>query len=115
MEIGQVIIDVITGAEVIALVALMATNVILSIIAALSKGVFTFRKVGDFVSTRVVPLIAYMIVAMLAQAIGEWTAVVIAVYAGLVALYSAGILAALKSLTGLNIPNIFSEKKTSEE
>ena len=115
MEIGS-ILEVITGAEVVALVALMAANIALSIIAAVSKGVFTFRKVGDFVSTRIVPLIAYVIVAMLAQAIGgEWTAVVITVYAGLVALYSTGILAALKSLTGLNIPSIFSEKEPEGE
>lgn len=111
MDITAAIMEIITGPEMIALIALMAANIALSIIAAISKGVFSFRNLGDFVSTRVVPLIAYVIVGMLAQAVGEWTAVVIAVYAGLVALYSAGILAALKSLTGLNIPDIFSEKK----
>ena len=111
MDISSMIMELITGPEMIALVALLAANLALSIIAAISKGAFSFRNLGDFVSTRVVPLIAYVIVAMLAQAVGEWTAVVIAVYAGLVALYSAGILTALKSLTGLNIPDIFSEKK----
>ncbi len=111
MDITAAIMEIVTGPEAIAIIALMAANVALSIIAAISKGVFSFRNLGDFVGTRVVPLIAYVIVGMLAQVVGEWTAVVIAVYAGLVALYSAGILAGLKSLTGLNIPDIFSEKK----
>ena len=111
MEVGQTIIEVVAGGEVIALVALMAANVILSIVAAVSQCVFTFRKIGDFVSTRVVPLIAYLVVALLAEALGgEWTAVAITVYAGLVALYSTGILAAIKSLTGLNIPSVLCEK-----
>jgi len=105
------IIEVITGAEMIALVALMATNIILSIIAAIIKEVFSFRNLGDFVGTRVVPLIAYVIVAMLAQVVSDWTAAAITVYAGLVALYGAGIVAAIKSLTGVNIPSVFSEKK----
>jgi len=109
METG--LIEVITGVEMIALIALMATNIILSIVAAISKGVFSFRNLGDFVGTRVIPLIAYIVVAMLAQVISDWTAAAITVYAGLVALYGAGIAAAVKSLTGVNIPNIFSEKK----
>ena len=111
MDITAAIMEIITGPEMIALIALMAANIALSIIAAISKGVFSFRNVGDFIPNRVVPLIGYVIVAMLAQVVGEWTAVVIGVYAGLVALYSAGILAALKSLTGLNLPDLFSEKK----
>ena len=111
MDITVAIMEIITGPEMIALIALMATNITLSIIAAISKGAFSFRNLGDFVSTRIVPLIAYVIVAMLAQVVGEWTAVVIAVYAGLVALYSAGIMAAIKSLTGLNIPSILSERR----
>lgn len=109
METG--LIEVITGVEMIALVALMATNVILSIVAAISKGAFSFRHLGDFVGTRVVPLIAYIVVAMLAQVLGDWTAVAITVYAGLVALYGAGIAAAVKALTGVKIPNIFTEKE----
>lgn len=109
MEAG--LIEVITGADMIALVALMAANVLLSIIAAVTKGVFSFRNLGDFVSTRVVPLIVYIIVAVLAQIISDWTAAAIAIYAGLVALYGAGILAAVKSLTGINIPSVLSERK----
>lgn len=111
MDITAAIMEIITGPEMVALISLMAANILLAIIAAISKGTFSFRNLGDFIPNRVVPLIAYVIVGMLAQVVGEWTAVVIAVYAGLVALYSAGILASLKSLTGLNIPDIFSEKK----
>jgi len=105
-----IIIEVITGPEIIALVALMAVNVILSIIAAIAKGEFSFRNLGDFVGTRVIPLIAYVVVALLAQVLDDWTAAAIAVYSGLIVLYSAGIAAAIKSLTGINIPDIFTEK-----
>jgi len=108
------IIEVITGPEIIALVALMAVNVILSITAAIAKGEFSFRNLGDFVGTRVVPLIAYLVVALLAEALGDWTAAAIAVYAGLVALYGAGIAAAIKALTGVSIPNVFTEKRKKD-
>jgi len=111
MDISSMIIGVITGPEIIALVALMGVNVILSIIAAIVKREFSFRNLGDFVGTRVVPLIAYIVVALLAEAIGDWTPAAIAVYAGLVALYGAGIAAAVKALTGVNIPNILTEKR----
>ena len=111
MNPSSMIIEVITGPEIIALVALMGVNVTLSIIAAIAKGEFTFRNLGDFVGTRVVPLIAYLVVALLAEALSDWTAAAIAVYAGLVALYGAGIAAAIKSLTGVSIPAVFTEKK----
>lgn len=111
MELSVLIMEVVTGPEIIALVALMGVNVILSIIAAIAKGVFTFRDLGNFVGTRVVPLITYVVVALLARVVDDWTAAAIAVYAGLVALYGAGIAAAIKSLTGVSIPNIFTEKR----
>lgn len=111
MDLIAIILEVITGPEIIALVALMGANVILSIIAAIAKGEFSFRNLGDFVGTRVVPLIAYVVVALLAQVQKDWTPAALAVYAGLVALYGAGIAAAIKSLTGVNIPDIFTEKR----
>jgi len=114
MDLSLMIIEVITGPEIIALVALMAVNVILSITAAIAKGEFSFRNLGDFVGTRVVPLIAYLVVALLAEALGDWTAAAIAVYAGLVALYGAGIAAAIKALTGVSIPNVFTEKRKKD-
>jgi len=111
MDLSLMIVEVITGPEIIALVALMAANVILSIMAAIAKGEFSFRNLGDFVGTRVVPLIAYVVVATLAQVHQDWTPAALAVYAGLVALYGAGIAAAIKALTGVSIPNIFTEKR----
>ncbi len=111
MDLSLMIMEVITGPEIIALVALMGCNVILSIIAAIAKGEFTFRNLGDFVGTRVVPLIAYVVVALLAEALDDWTAAAIAVYAGLIALYGAGIAAAIKALTGVSIPTVFTEKR----
>lgn len=111
MDISLMIMEVITGPEIIALVALMGCNIILSIIAAIAKGEFTFRNLGDFVGTRVMPLIAYMVVALLARVIDGWTPAAVAVYAGLVALYGAGIAAAVKSLTGVGIPDVFTEKR----
>lgn len=104
------IIEAVTGPEVIALLALLAANWVLSIVAALAKGVFTFARVADFITTRLLPLVAYLVVAALADFVSGWEAVVVATYAGLVALYSTGILRALKSLTGLKLPAIISEK-----
>lgn len=77
----------------------------------LPKGEFSFRNLGDFVGTRVAPLIAYVVVALLAEVLDDWTPVALAVYAGLVALYGTGIAAAIKSLTGVSIPSIFTEKR----
>ena len=114
MDLSLLIMEVITGPEIIALVALMAVNVTLSIIAAIAKGEFSFRHLGDFVGTRVVPLIAYIAVALLAQVLDDWTPAAFAVYAGLIALNGAGIAAAIKALTGVKIPNIFTEKRKNE-
>ena len=111
MDLNTMLINVITGPAIIALVALMAANVILSIVAAVARGEFSFRNLGDFVGTRVVPLIAYVVVALLAQVLGDWTPAALTVYAGLVALYGAGIAAAIKALTGVSIPDIFTEKR----
>ena len=110
MEISGFLIEAITGPEVVVLVSLMAANVALSIIASMAKGVFNFPDLGKFVGTRVWPFIAYVVVAMLATAVSEWTAAAVAVFAGLVALYGSGINKAIKSLTGVSIPNIFTEK-----
>ncbi len=110
----QLIIEVITGPAIIALVALMGVNVTLSIIAAIARGEFSFRNLGGFVGTRVVPLIAYIVVALLAEVLSDWTPAALAVYAGLIALYGAGIAAAIKSLTGVSIPNIFTEKREGD-
>ncbi|MBA7673591.1 hypothetical protein ES703_81794 [subsurface metagenome] len=114
MDISLMIMEVITGPEIIALVALMGCNVILSIIAAIAKGEFSFRNLGDFVGTRVVPLLAYVVVALLAQVLDDWTPASLVVFAGLVALYGAGIAAAIKALTGVSIPNIFTEKRKKD-
>ena len=111
MDLSSMILEVISGPEVVALISLMGVNVILSIVAAIVKGEFSFRNLGDFVGTRVAPLIAYIVMALLAEVLSDWTPAALAVYAGLVALYGAGIAAAIKSLTGVNIPNIFTEKK----
>lgn len=103
------ILNAVSGPEVIALVALLAANLILSILAALQKGTFSFRNLADFVPNRVVPLIAYFVVAALADFAGGYQAVAVAVYAGLVALYSTGVLKALKSM-GLKLPDVTTEK-----
>lgn len=105
------IMQVITGPAIITLVGLMVANVALSVTAAVSKGEFEFRHLGDFVPTRVLPLLTYVLVAFLAEFVDGWTVAVVAVYAGLVALYGAGIAAAIKALTGVDIPDIFTEKR----
>jgi len=110
MDFVAVIIETVSGAEVIGLIALMIANVLLSICAAVKNNAFSFRNLGDFIPKRLLPLVAYLLVAVLARVSGGWTAAVIAIYAGLVAMYGAGICAAVKSLTGVSIPNIFSEK-----
>lgn len=105
------IVDLVTGPEIIALVSLMTANVVLSILAAIKNNEFCFRKLGDFVTTRFLPLVGYLVVAGLASAVGDWAVAAVAVYIGLVAMYGAGIAAALKALTGISIPNVFTEKK----
>jgi len=111
MDLSTMIMEVVWGPEIIALVALMVANVLLAIIAALYKGEFSFRNLADFVPNRIMPLIAYIVVAILASVVDGWTAVAIAVYTGLIVLYGAGITAALKALTGINIPEVFTEKR----
>ena len=96
-----------TGPEVIALVALGGANVILCMLAAFMKGTFDLQESGKFVSSRVVPLIAYLVIAVLATMADGYTAIAGVVYAGLVLLYGTGILKALKSLfPGLKFPLI---------
>lgn len=107
----RVIFELSFDPAMIALVALMVANILLSVIAALAKGTFTFRNLGDFVPKRLLPLIGYFIVAPLAGFVDDMAAVAIAMYAGLVTLYTTGILAAIKSLTGLKIPNVLSDKR----
>lgn len=104
------ILEVLTGAEIIALSSLMAGNVILSVIAALVKGVFKFRELGNFVGKKVGPLVVYIIVALFAEFSPDWAPLAIAAMAGLIAMYTSGILAAAKSL-GLPLPDIFTEKE----
>ena len=104
------ILNNLMGAETIALVAMIVANLALSIVAAVQKKVFTFRKLGDFVNTRVLPFVVYLVIAGLAQVVGEALIAQVALYAGLVAMYVAAILAAIKSITGLNIPSFLSEK-----
>lgn len=104
------IIGVLTSTEMIALMGMMAANVLLSIFAAIKNNVFTLRHLGDFATTRVLPMFSYVVVAILAQIVSGWTAAAITVYVGLVGMYSGGILSAIKSLTGINIPRMLSEK-----
>lgn len=111
MDIIQAILGVLTGTQTVALISLMAANVILSIIAAVYKNEFELGHLGDFVPNKIWPFIAYLVVGVLAEFVDGFTAVAIAVYVGLTGLYIRGILAAIKSITGLNIPNILSEKK----
>lgn len=111
ISITMALMNAVTGPEVVALVVLMAANVVLSILAAVKNGVFTFRRVGDFVKTRILPLAAYIILNIMAQFVEGWMVGAGLVYAGLVAMYGAGILAAVKSLTGVSIPRILTEKE----
>ena len=106
----ELLIDVCTGAEVVGLLTLLVGNTLLSIFAAIKNGVFSFRNLGDFIPNRVLPFVAYLVVALLAELVEGWVAGAIAVYAGLVAMYGAGCVAAIKSLTGIDIPGIFSER-----
>lgn len=99
------------NAQVIASLALLGADVILSIIAAVKDGSFSFRNLGDFVKERVFPLLGYLVVAALTAVIPEWNALAIAVYAGVVVMYSTAIIRAIKDLTGVEIPKVLTEKK----
>lgn len=104
MEIITEIIEVLKSAEMIALTALMAANVILGIIAAFWTKTFELGKLGDFVWKKIGPMVVYIIMAVLAKFVDNWLAVAIAVYVGLVAIYGRGILSAIKDITKLDIP-----------
>lgn len=104
MDIVPNIIDVLKSAEMIAITALMAANVILGVMAAFWTGKFELGKLGDFVWKRVGPMVVYIIMAVLTKFVDQWLAVAIAVYVGLVAMYGRGILSAIKDITGLDIP-----------
>jgi len=106
------ILNAVSGPEIIALLALAATNILLSILVAIYKGEFSFVEVGKFVGTRAVPLIAYLVVAALADIVDGYAAVAIVLYAGLVALYGTGILRAIRSLfPWLKLPENLTEKE----
>ena len=111
MDIGTATLGILTGGQMTGLVALMVANLLLSIAAATKNKVFSLGHLGDFVPNRIWPLIAWIVVAILAATSGEWGAMAGLVYAGVVAIYTRGILAAIKSLTGLPIPDFISEKK----
>ncbi len=111
MDITAMIIELVTGPEVMALVALMAANVILAIIAAIKNHEFSFRNLGDFIPNRLMPLLSYLVLAALARYALEWEAAAVTVYAGLVAMYVAGIAAAVKSITGIALPDSFTERR----
>ncbi len=111
MDITAMIIELVTGPEVIALVALMAANVILSVVAAIKNHEFSFRNLGDFIPNRLMPLLAYLVLAALARYVPAWAAAAVTVYAGLIAMYGAGIAAAVKSITGIDIPDSFTERR----
>ena len=98
------IIEVMQSKMMIALASIMGANVILGIFAAFWTGTFELGKLGDFVVKRVLPMIVYIIMAVLSVIVSEWEAVALAVYAGLVAMYARGILTAIKDITGFDIP-----------
>jgi len=106
----RIIIEAISGPEVIALVALMVANIVLALLAALKNGVFRLGNLADFIPKRLMPFFAYLIVVALAEFVKDYGAIAVVVYAGLVGLYSKGILAALKSLTGIQLPDIITKK-----
>lgn len=106
-----IIKEVICGAQTIALVSLMAADVILAIIAAIKTGKFTFRSLGDFVPNRVLPLLAYIVIGSLAKLTDGWAPVAVSVYVGLVAMYSTAILTAVREITGVDIPDMLVKKR----
>ena len=111
MEIIIALMEAASGPEVIGLIGLMMANVILSITASLYHKEFAFRNLGDFVLKRALPLVTYIALATISKFSAGWDVGAIAVYVGLVAMYGSGIAAAVKSLTGISIPNIFSERR----
>ena len=110
MDFFQALIDVVTGGQMVGLVALLVANMVLSIAAAIKNSMFMWGEFGNFVTTRIWPLIAWIVVAGLLGSTGEWAGIANLVYVGIIAIYTRGILAGLKSLTGLPIPDVISEK-----
>ena len=113
MELRIAIVEVVTGPLVTSLVVLMVANILLAIVAAIKEGTFSFRNLGDFVPNRLLPLVAYVILAVLARLVDGWQALAVATYAGLVSMYAAGILSAIKRIFNGNIPipQVLTDKK----
>lgn len=109
--IEQIILNAVVNPFSIGLLVLMAGNVILSVVAAIAKNTFEFSHLGDFVGTRLWPFIGYLITAILATMVDEMIALAAATGAAIFAVYMRGILAAIKSLTGANIPDVLTEKR----
>jgi hypothetical protein len=111
--INNIIMEVLNSAQTGALVALVAADVILSIIAALKTHTFTFRNVGDFVLQRVGPAVVYIVVAVMSTiAGGQWPALAVTVYAGLMAAFTSATLKAISTITGIPMPAFLINKKT---
>ena len=110
MEIIQTVIEVLKSNQVVALVAMLGANLILALVAAIQQKVFNLSKLSDFIPKRVAPFLAYIVVAMLAEVVVDFVALAITVYIALAGLYVKGIISAIKSITGLSIPDSISEK-----
>ena len=109
--IEQAILEAVMGPVSMGLLILMAGNLILSIVAALKNGIFEIGHLGDFINTKFWPWVGYVLAAMLAVFDERLLAVAVATATGLTAIYLRGILAAFRSLTGIKIPDILTEKK----
>ena len=110
MGILDGIIAVLTGSQTIALISLLGANFLLALIAAIKDGSFNLAKLSDFIPRRIAPFLVYVVVAVLAEIITDFAAMAITVYVALAALYVKGVIAAIKSITGLPIPDNISEK-----
>ena len=107
-EIQTAIMTVINSGQMKAMIVLLIAALVLGVASAIKSGTFKWSEFGKFVPDKIWPLIAWVVVAVIANMSNEWAGLGNLVYAGIIAIYTKGILGSVKLLTGLDIPKVLS-------
>lgn len=104
MDYVQEFIDIVDGAKLTLLVALILGNFVTGISVSLKNKSFRLKAMGDFLISRVIPyLVGYFGVGILAIIESSWSWAVTAVWVVILATLVGAILQNLKEL-GISIP-----------
>ena len=108
-------VDLADGYKISLLMALLFANVGTGIAVGLRTNSFLWKKMGEFLYSRVLPMVlGYLSIVLVAAIDNTWETAIPAVWALILAVLAASILENLKQL-GLPIPNIpFMAKKETD-